>query len=46
MTDKIINFNAEREKMLKEKMKKEREERGIKLGTLYACKTDEVCDYD
>ena len=34
MTDKIINFNSEREKMLKEKMKKAMEERGIKLGTM------------
>ena len=46
MNDKIINFNSEREKMLKEKMKKAMEERGIKLGTIYACKIDEVRDYD
>ena len=46
MNNKIINFNSEREKMLKEKMKKAMEERGIKLGTIYACKIDEVCDYD
>lgn len=46
MTNKIINFYEEREKILKEKMKKAMEERGIKLGTIYACKIDEVDDYD
>lgn len=46
MTDKIIDFNAEREKMLEKKMKKAMEERGIKLGKIYACKIDEVGNYD